>query len=74
MRAYFDADARLGQHTRMKMLHVDDKEAVDKEMQLFKQAIIQAEGGRLYDSEIFYHESCIYLDVLYALLKSGYFV
>jgi len=43
-------------------------------MYLYQTAIMEAEGGRLFDSEIFLHESCIYIDVLYALLEDGFFV
>lgn len=74
MRAYFDDEKTIGVHTRMAMAHVADKEAVDREMKLYKRAVIDAEGGFLYGNEIFFHESCIYLDVLEELLKSGFFV
>ncbi len=43
-------------------------------MSIYQEAIIKAEGGRLFDSEIFFHESCIYMDVLLELLQEGYFV
>lgn len=72
MRAYFDRPSMLGVHTRRVMANVYDKEAVDKEMKLYQQAIITAEGGRLFGSEIFYHESCIYMGVLKELLDKGY--
>lgn len=72
MRAYFDKPSMLGVHTRRVMANVYDKEAVDKEMKLYQQAIIRAEGGRLFGSEIFYHESCIYMGVLKELLDKGY--
>ena len=74
MRAYFDKSSMLGVHTRRVMANVYDKEAVDKEMRLYQQAIITAEGGRLLGSEIFYHESCLYMDVLKELLDNGYTV
>lgn len=73
MRGYFDDEKTLGVHTRRAMANVMSKDAVDIEMQIFKKAIIQAEGGYLYDNEIFYHESCIYMDVLKSLLEKGYF-
>lgn len=72
MRAYFDRPSTIGVHTRRVMANVYDKEAVDKEMKLYQQAIIRAEGGRLFGSEIFYVESCIYMDVLKQLLDEGY--
>lgn len=74
MRGYFDSEGRLGVNTRNNMAQVENKEAVDEEMRLFKRAIESAEGGHLYDSEIFFHESCIYMDVLYELLSRGFFV
>ena len=40
----------------------------------FRQAIVEAEGGKLYGSEIFYVESCIYIMTLYDLITSGHMV
>ena len=74
MRGYFDCPNMLGVHTRRAMKTVVDKEAVDKEMKIYQNAITVAEGGRLYGNEIFFHESCIYMDVLNQLLKDGFFV
>lgn len=74
MRGYFDSPSLLGVHTRMAMKNVTDKDEIDNEMRRYQNAIIAAEGGKLYGNEIFYHESCIYLDVLYELLKDGYTV
>lgn len=74
MRGYFDDESTIGVHTRRCMANVLDKEAVDHEMKLFKRAITDAEGGHLFDNEIFFHESCIYMDVLKELLDSGFFV
>ena len=74
MRGYFDSPNKLGVHTRRAMKTVVDKEAVDKEMKIYHNAIIAAEGGVLYGNEIFFHESCIYMDVLNQLLKDGFFV
>lgn len=74
MRAYFDKENMLGAHTRLAMAHVEDKNAVDEEMKLYRRAIVEAEGNCLYGNEIFLHESCIYLDVLKELLDNGYFV
>ena len=73
MRAYFDNEKRLGTHTRRAMWTVIDAAAVDEEMSLYRKAVICSEGGKVYDNEIFYHESCIYLDVLKKLLDDGYF-
>lgn len=72
MRGYFDKPNMLGVHTRRAMKNVTDKDAVDNEMKLYQDAIIAAEGGKLYGNEIFFHESCIYMDVLYELLQDGY--
>ena len=74
MRSYFDDDKMLGVHTRRAMANVIDKAEVDREMRLYKEAVTQAEGGYLYDNEIFFHESCIYMDVLNVLLQNGFFV
>ena len=72
MRGYFDRPSTLGVHTRRVMANVRNKEEVDAEMRRYQDAIIAAEGGALYGSEIFYHESCIYMDVLKELLDKGY--
>lgn len=72
MRGYFDRPSTLGVHTRRVMANVRNKEEVDAEMRIYQDAIIAAEGGVLYGSEIFYHESCIYMEVLKELLESGY--
>ena len=72
MRGYFDRSSTLGVHTRRVMANVRNKEAVDAEMKIYQDAIIAAEGGVLYGSEIFYHESCIYMEVLKELLDNGY--
>lgn len=74
MRAYFDRPSTIGVHTRRVMAHIKNKEEVDTEMRIYQDAIIAAEGGTLYGSEIFFHESCIYMDVLKELLDSGYTV
>ena len=74
MRAYFDSgDKATGHHTWMAM----DQENVDQQdvcykMADFRNAIIQAEGGQLYGSDIFYVESCVYLMTLYDLLSAGH--
>jgi hypothetical protein len=72
MRGYFDRPSTIGVHTRRVMANVRNKEEVDAEMQIYQNAIITAEGGSLYGSEIFYHESCIYMNVLKELLDTGY--
>ena len=72
MRGYFDRPNMIGVHTRRVMANVNDKDEVDNEMKIYQNAIVAAEGGRLYGNEIFYHESCIYMDVLNELLQEGY--
>lgn len=74
MRCYFDYEGCIGFHTRRAMSKVTDKNAVDSEMKLLRQAVIEAEGGKLYDNEIFYYESVIYGRVLKQLLDEGFFV
>lgn len=74
MRGYFDSPARLGVNTRNAMQYVADPDGVDREMTLLREAIIEAEGYHLYDSEIFFHESNIYMEVLKKLLDEGFFV
>lgn len=73
MRAYFDSsDKQLGKHTWLAM----DKEGVQKDevyelLNKLRQALLRAEGGRVYGNEIFFIESCVYLNTLYDLLSSG---
>ena len=74
MRAYFDSGDKLtGHHTWLSM----DQSGIDREdvcdtMKAFREAIIEAEGGKLYGSDIFYIESCVYLMTLYDLVTSGH--
>ena len=74
MRAYFDSgDKSVGHHTWMFMNQDNIKrEDVCEKMSEFRSAIIKAEGGKLYGSDIFYVESCVYLMTLYDLLSSGH--
>ncbi len=74
MRAYFDSsEKQVGHHTWLSMNqdNIDRQDVCDK-MTEFREAIIKAEGGRLYGSDIFYIESCVYLMTLYDLLTSGH--
>ena len=53
-----------------------DREGANKDetyalMGKLREAVIKAEGGRLYGVEIFFIESCVYLMTLYDLLCSG---
>ena len=70
MRGYFDSVATIGVHTR-RAYNISDK-SIDDEMKRFKVAVEDAEGGNTLDSEVFYHESCIYMDVLKELLDRGF--
>ena len=74
MRAYFDSGEKAaGHHTWMAMDQEDiDQQDVCDRMADFRNAIIQAEGGKLYGSDIFYVESCVYLMTLYDLLSAGH--
>ena len=48
------------------------KQDVCDTMTEFRNAIIKAEGGKLYGSDIYSVESCVYLMTLYDLLCSGH--
>ena len=63
MRAYFDSgDKSVGHHTWLNMEQdgVDRDDVCDKMTEL-RNALIEAEGGKLYGSDIFYAESCVFL-------------
>ena len=68
MRGYFDAEKDIRNHTCYAMETVENRQEVYDEMKAYQKAVIKAEGGKLYGTEIFLHESCIYLDVLKELL------
>ena len=74
MRAYFDSgDKSVGHHTWLTMEQDGvNRDDVCNTMAEFRNAIISAEGGKLYGSEIFYVESCVYLMTLYDLLSAGH--
>ena len=74
MRAYFDGgDKQTGHHTWLSMNQDGAvRQEVCNTMTMFRNAIIKAEGGKLYGSDIFYVESCVYLMTLYDLLTSGH--
>ena len=76
MRAYFDSsEKQVGHHTWLSMDqdNIEKQDVCDK-LADFRNAIIKAEGGKLYGSDIFYVESCVYLMTLYDLLSSGHCV
>lgn len=74
MRAYFDdSEKQVGHHTWLAMDQENtNRDDVCNRMADFRDSIIQAEGGQLYGSDIFYVESCVYLMTLYDLLSSGH--
>lgn len=74
MRAYFESgDKSVGHHTWLTMEHNGiNRDEVCNMMTEFRKAIISAEGGKLYGSDIFYVESCVYLMTLYDLLSAGH--
>ena len=74
MRAYFDSGEKsVGHHTWRAMNQEGaEREDVCNKMAEFREAIIEAEGGKLYGSDIFYIESCVYLMTLYDLVTSGH--
>ena len=72
MRVYFDSESRVSTNIQRAMAKVENKAEVDAEIKLLRNAVIAAEGGNFYDGEIFFHESCIYMDVLKDLLEDGY--
>lgn len=76
MRAYFDtSEKQAGHHTWLAMNKEGiRREEVRGEMVKFRNAMVEAEGGKLYGSEIFYVESCVYLMTLYDLVTSGHMV
>lgn len=76
MRAYFDGTVKqLGHHTWLNMEQSGIAgEDVCGTMEDLRNAIVKAEGGRLYGNEIFYVESCVYLMTLYDLLSSYHMV
>ena len=78
MAAYFDKPTMLSGHIKRHIAQKTDYKAkdwisIDNVMFSYRTAV-EKTLGKLYDSEIFYHESCIYMEVLKALLDKGYFV
>ncbi len=73
-RAYFDStDAKMGYHTWANMVQNGiDQNTVYLEMEKLRRALEQVLGKKRYGNFIFLAESCIYIDVLQYLLKTGY--
>jgi hypothetical protein len=73
MRGYFDNYSTIAGHIKrlisMKIEYKKDEWTnLDYLMKSYKKSIEET-IGETYDSEIFLHESCIYMDVLFELLK-----
>ncbi len=82
MRAYFDnkSDQNIGKNI-IKFLRDNDvdvtkivKKDIDEAMGKLRQAMIKAEDGEPFGSEVFYVESIIYLLTTYDLMMSGHLV
>lgn len=77
MRGYFDTYSKVAAHMKLaisKKVDYDknDWSDLDYVMKSYKEAIEETVGSLKYDSEVFFHESCIYLNVLSNLLKNGF--
>ena len=76
MNGYFDKETLLSAHLKRQIskhteYKKDDWKDLDYVMKSYRDSIINTVGELKYDSEIFFHESCIYMDVLFELLKTG---
>ena len=75
MSVYFEehSDAFMGKNIWHRILKTGlNKDEVYSLMKRLKAAISKVEGGKLFGSEIFYVESCVYLMTLYDLLSAGH--
>lgn len=77
MRGYFDTETQLAAHLKRQIsmktkYNKNDWRGMDYVMKSYQNAIIDTIGELEYDSEIFFHESCIYMDVLFDLLTKDY--
>lgn len=77
MKGYFDTEVMMATHLKFaisKKGKYDKNEwnNLGKVMSAYKQAIASIVGELKYDSEVFFYESCIYLDVLKELLNRNY--
>jgi hypothetical protein len=76
MNGYFDKETLLSAHLKRQIskhteYKKDDWKDLNYVMKSYRDSIINTVGELKYDSEIFFHESCIYMDVLFELLKTG---
>ena len=74
MRVYFDVSSEAAGHHTWRLMDKNgiNKQDVNDTIARFREAIVEAEGGKLYGSDIFYVESCVYLMTLYDLVTSGH--
>lgn len=77
MRAYFDSYTAIAGHIKREIskrikYNPDDWIGLDYIMKSYKESVEEVLGGKLYDSEIFYYESVIYMSVLKELLDNGF--
>jgi hypothetical protein len=73
MRGYFDTYNKIAAHIKRVIstkteYKKEEWTDLDYMMKSYKQ-VIEETIGDLYDNEIFFHESCIYMDVLWELLN-----
>lgn len=77
MSVYFEehSDAFMGKNVWHRILKTGlNKDEIYDIMKRLRAAVTKVEGGKLYGSEIFYVESCVYLMTLYDLLSAGHMV
>lgn len=77
MNGYFDTEAKLSAHLKRQVsmkvkYNKEEWSDLDYVMKSYRESIFQTVGELKYDSEVFFHESCIYLDVTNELLSRGY--
>ena len=77
MNGYFDTEAKLSAHLKRQVsmkvnYNKEEWNDLDYVMKSYRESIVQTVGELKYDSEVFFHESCIYLDVTNELLSRGY--
>lgn len=76
MNAYFDKETKIAAHLKRRIAmktsyNKNEWDGLDFVMRSYRNAVEQTIGTLKYDSEVFFHESCIYMDVLYHILSSG---
>lgn len=78
MRVAFDGKTKISGHIkrqislRTETYNAEEWDFVDDYMKLFYKAIEHILGSLKHGSEVFFHESCIYMEVEREILKSGY--